>query len=143
MAAVRCPGLAGRDWPSLLDDISMIFVRRRAAPAGWLSRKEFSCLRPGDLQVTALKTLSGMMPFEKVAAEVARYRREIGAQLRRAGSTPGSRTFGWRTGLGKRRSGELQIDPGLLKVRGEPQCVLETMDGFFGPAQGQPSHPEL
>ena len=69
-----------RDWALVYwDDVSMIFVRRRSASADWLKRREFRYLRPGDLQVIALKTISGMIPFAPLAAEVERYRKEIGA----------------------------------------------------------------
>ena len=72
--------LPARDWALVYwDDVSMVFVRRRAASADWLASREFRYLRPGDLQIVGLKTMSGMIPFAGVAQEVARYRKEIGA----------------------------------------------------------------
>ncbi|MCX5787898.1 MAG: hypothetical protein NTX64_05225 [Elusimicrobia bacterium] len=74
--------LPGKDWALVYwDDVSMVFVLRRAVPAPWLARREFRWLRPGDLQIIGLKTMSGMIPFDAVAEEVRRYRREIGAPV--------------------------------------------------------------
>ena len=74
--------LPSKDWALVYwDDVSMVFVLRRAVPASWLSRREFRWLRPGDLQIIGLKIMSGMIPFDAVAEEVRRYRREIGAPL--------------------------------------------------------------
>jgi hypothetical protein len=73
-------GMPAPEWALVYwDDVSMIFVRRAAVPAGWLARREFRYLRPGDLQFVAIKTEAGDYPFEGVAAETRRYESEIGA----------------------------------------------------------------
>ncbi|MCX5797377.1 MAG: hypothetical protein NTY77_17945 [Elusimicrobia bacterium] len=72
--------MPAKDWALVYwDDISLVFVRRRAVPSAWLAAREFRYLRPGDLQIVGLKTVSGMIPLDAVAAEAARYRKEIGA----------------------------------------------------------------
>ncbi len=74
--------MSAKDWALVYwDDMSMVFVRRRAVPTTWIASHEFRYLRPGDLQIVGLKTMSGMIPFAGIAKEVARYSKEIGAPI--------------------------------------------------------------
>ena len=62
-----------RDWALVYwDDVAMVFVRRRAAPAGLLERHEFPVLRPDDLPylMDRLTTNPALLPA--IAQELAR-----------------------------------------------------------------------
>jgi len=60
------------------DSRALILVRRDKVPAEWLEPREFRLIRPHDLRNLGLLVVSGQVALKDVAAEIARYHREIG-----------------------------------------------------------------